>query len=74
MIVVTVFFLITDQKEFHLVNNQREHCHYDHIPFNLKGISNLHLSVPGSNYLRLWNFVDRPSERHGSPRHSGGGA
>ena len=25
------------QMEFHLVQNQKENCHHDHIPFNVKG-------------------------------------
>jgi len=36
MIVVTVFPSIFKQMEFHLVQNQKETCHHDHIPFNLK--------------------------------------
>ena len=37
MIVVTVFLSILNQMEFHLVQNQKEICHHDHIPFNVKG-------------------------------------
>ena len=37
MIAPTNFFLIIKQKEFHLVNNRKEICQCDHIPFNLKG-------------------------------------
>ena len=37
MIVVTVFLLIMNQIKFHLVHNQKENCHYDHIPLNLEG-------------------------------------
>ena len=40
MIVVRVFLLIRNQPEFSLVHNQKENCHYDHIPFDLKGIQN----------------------------------
>ena len=36
-----VFLLFINQKEYHLVHNQQESCHYDHIPFNLRGITNL---------------------------------
>ena len=37
MIVVTVFLSILNQREFHLVQNRRENCHHDEIPFILKG-------------------------------------
>ena len=37
MIVVTVFHSILNQIEFHLVQNRKENCHNDHIPFNVKG-------------------------------------
>ena len=36
MIVVTVFLQIMNPTEFRLVHNQKENCHYDHIPFNFK--------------------------------------
>ena len=35
MIVVTVFFLILNQMEILLVQNRKENCHHDHIPFNV---------------------------------------
>ena len=31
--------------EFHLVQNRKEKCHHDHIPFNLKGNGNIVFSV-----------------------------
>ena len=34
---VTVFLSILNQMEIHLVQNRKENCHHDHIPFNLKG-------------------------------------
>ena len=37
MIVVTVFLSISNQMEFHLVQNRKENCHHDQIPFNVKG-------------------------------------
>ena len=37
---LTVFLLIMNQTEFRLVQNQKENCHYDRIPFSLKGIRN----------------------------------
>ena len=45
MIVVTVFISILNQIKFHLVQNRKEDCHHDHIPFNLKGIGNVVFSV-----------------------------
>ena len=41
MIVVTVFLLILNQMGFHMVQNRKENCHYDHIPFNVKGNGNI---------------------------------
>ena len=41
MITVTVFLSILNQMEFHLVENRKENCHRDHIPFNVKGIGNI---------------------------------
>ena len=37
MIMVIVFLSILNQIEFHFVQNRKENCHHDHIPFNLKG-------------------------------------
>ena len=37
MIVVTVFLLILNQIVIHLVQNRKKNCHYDYIPFKLKG-------------------------------------
>ena len=45
MIVVTVFLSILNQMEFNLVQNRKENCHRDHIPFNVKGIGNIVFSV-----------------------------
>ena len=45
MIVVTVFFSILNQMDFHLVQNRKENCHHDHIPFNVKGNGNIVFSV-----------------------------
>ena len=47
IIVVTVFLLILNQMEFHLVQNRKENCHHDHIPFNVKGNGNVVLPVGG---------------------------
>ena len=45
MIVVTVFLSILNRMEIHLVQNRKENCHCDHIPFNVKGKGNIVLSV-----------------------------
>ena len=45
MIVVTVFLSILNQIEFHLVQNRKENCYHDHIPFNMKGNGNIVYSV-----------------------------
>ena len=37
MIVMTVFLSVMNQMGFHLVQNRKENCPHDHIPFNLKG-------------------------------------
>ena len=39
------FLSISNQMEFHLVQNRMENCHHDHIPFNLKGNGNIVFSV-----------------------------
>ena len=41
MIVVTVFLSILNQMEIHLVQNRKEICYHDHIPFNVKGNGNI---------------------------------
>ena len=54
MIVMSVFILILSRTESRLVHIQKEHCHYDHIPFNFKGIrKSIYLREPGS--WVLWN-------------------
>ena len=42
---VTVFLSISNQMEFHLAQNQKENCHHNHIPFNVKGNGNIVFSV-----------------------------
>ena len=42
---VTVFLSIFNQMESHLVPNQKENCHHDYIPLNVKGIGNMVFSV-----------------------------
>ena len=41
----TVLLLILNQIEFHLVQNRKENCHHDHIPFNVKGNGNIVFSA-----------------------------
>ena len=41
MVVVTVFLSILNQIEFHLIQNRKENCHHDHIPFNVKENGNI---------------------------------
>ena len=38
VIVLTVFLLIMNQKEFRLIQNQKENSKYDNIPFNLDNL------------------------------------
>ena len=38
-------FDFLNQIEFHLIQNQKEDCHHDHIPFDLKGNGNRVSSV-----------------------------
>ena len=40
MIVVPAILLIMNQTEFRVAYNQINNCQYDHIPLNLKGITN----------------------------------
>ena len=35
------FLSILNQMELNLVQNRKENCHNDHIPFNVKGIRNI---------------------------------
>ena len=48
---VTVFPSILNHMEIHLVQNRKENCHHDHIPFNVKGKGNTVFSVPKSLQL-----------------------
>ena len=41
----TVFLSILNQMDFHLVQNRKENCHHDQIPFNAKGNGNIVFSV-----------------------------
>ena len=62
MIVVRVFFSILKQMEFHLVQNRKENCPQDYIPFNVIGNGNIVFSCatsyPKKNSKSLpWNFI-----------------
>ena len=39
------FLLILNRMELHFVQNRKENCHHDHIPFNTKGNGHSFLSV-----------------------------
>ena len=58
VIVVTVFLSIMNQMDFHLVQNRKENCHHDHIPFNVKGNRNI--------VFRVYLMTDIASCRAGS--------
>ena len=45
IIVGAVFLSNLNQMEIHLVQNRKENCHHNHIPFNLKGNGNIVFSV-----------------------------
>ena len=54
-------FDFLNQMEFHLVQNRKENCHYDRIPFNVKGNGNIVFSVYivwGSMGLRIGKWVN----------------
>ena len=38
-------FDFLNQMDFNLVQNRKENCHHDHIPFNVKGNGNIVFSV-----------------------------
>ena len=54
------FILILNRIEFHLVQNRKENCHHDHIPFNLKENGNLF-------FLNLKRHENLVSESHEEP-------
>ena len=66
---MTVFRSISNQIEFHLLQNRRENCHHDHIPFNLKGNGNIVFSVRCRFFSRHEEDEENPipSERLGIP-------
>ena len=42
IVVVTAFISILNQMEFNFIQNQKENCHHDHIPFNYQGEHQVH--------------------------------
>ena len=42
---MTVFLSILNRMEFYLVQNRKEYCHHDHIPFNVKENGSIVFSV-----------------------------
>ena len=59
--VVTVFLSILSQMEFHLVQNRKEHCHHDYIPFDMKGNKSLVFSSWQNDCL----YLTRGIKAHG---------
>ena len=50
---MTVFLSILNKMNFHLVQNRKENCHHDHIPFNVKGNGNIVFSVNAYNLTKI---------------------
>ena len=57
MIVVTVFLSILSQMEVYLVQNWKENCHHDHIPFNVNRIGNIVFSVQQKSCRAKWHRI-----------------
>ena len=47
-----------NQMEYHLVQNLKENCHHDHIPFNLKGNGIIVFSVHGTRRIFSQSCLD----------------
>ena len=47
--------------ELHLVQNQKENCHHDHIPFNVKGNENIVFSVQTHERI-CWNCKNKQAK------------
>ena len=58
MIVVTVFLSILIHMEFNLVQNRKETCHHDHIPFTVKGIGIIVFSVYTAVFLETLTLLN----------------
>ena len=52
---------ILNQMKFYLVQNRKENCHHDHIPFNVKGKGNIVFSVYKDTPYSTFNY--NPSMR-----------
>ena len=39
------FLFFNEPNEIHLVQNRKENCHHDHIPFDVKGNGNIVFSL-----------------------------
>ena len=75
MIKVTVFLSILNQMEFHLVQNRKENCHLDRIPFNVKGIGCIVFSVWWNETVIMiteewWNGTGVIEDKKSTPKHS----
>ena len=55
-------FDFLNQMDFHLVQNQKENCHHDHIPFNSKG-----------NGIRVLSVKEQAYSHRGTRHHGGTG-
>ena len=53
--------------EFHLVQNRKENCHRDHIPFNVRGNGNIILSVQRAPISRIAVRETGVSRHHRGP-------
>merc|ERR1719154_411927 len=63
---ITVFLLIVNQMDIHLVQNRRENCHHDHIPFNVKGNRIRVFSVCVVLKAHdIWGAIEGPPRYHG---------
>ena len=58
-----VFLSILNQMEFHLVQNWKENCHHNHIPFNLKGIGDIVFSV-STRHINRSDWADTSAISH----------
>merc|ERR1719154_956877 len=63
---ITVFLLIVNQMDIHLVQNRRENCHHDHISFNVKGNRIRVFSVCVVLKAHdIWGAIEGPPRYHG---------
>ena len=50
------FLSILNHMDFHLVQNRKENCHHDHIPFNMEGNGIRVFSVYRANSIWGWSI------------------